>query len=203
MRGTGNNDLVFPDTAYVVDTAKTVLVPAELYEKGMEEDYLRFNGMAPERGEVAVASAPDASGAQGVPQNDIVAVMAVPADEWGLLREKYERGEVGVTSPLLRICTQRGIELEREQGRKWGRKRDVNLFLTAENVYLAVWENKELRMAEVLPEGSVDSLLYYMQVVGRNFKLRKFCINVGGECVGEAAEALKRYFGKVRIVEVK
>lgn len=183
MQETGNNTLCS------LDTAKTVLVPAELYEKGMEEDYLRFNGMAPARGETVVAS---------VPQNDIVAVMAVPAEVWEPLRDRYQRGEVAVTSPLLSVATSHGVELEREQGRKWGRKRDVNVLLTGGNVYLAVWD-KGLRMAEVLPDPSIPSLLYYMQVVGRNFKLRKFDIHIGGERAQEAIEALKRYFGNVRL----
>ncbi len=163
------------------DTAKTVLVPAELYEKGAEEDYLRFNGMTLAPGEVAVASDP---------RNGIVAVMGVPAPEWTPHKDKYERGEVGVTSPLLFAAGGFG------SGR---RGREVIILLTAGNVYLAVWDGS-LRMAEVLPDNSVDSILYYMQVVGRMFRLRKFDIHLGGQGAGPVAEALRHYYKKVRAI---
>lgn len=184
MPETGNN----PSSVAIlsVDTAKTVLVPAELFERGSEEDYLRFNGMALSDGEVAVASEPE---------NDIVAVMGVSADVWSTVEAGYKRGEVVLTSPLLAIIAKCG---ERS-------KREVRIVLTAGgNVYIAVWE-KGLRMAEVLPDASIDSLLYYMQVIGRQFALRKFEIFVSGDPnharAKEAAEALKEYYPKVKMCE--
>jgi hypothetical protein len=205
MQETGNK------TLHTIDTAKTVLVPAELYENGLEENYLRFNGMMLAHGERAVASEP---------WNDIVAVIGISANVWNSIGHKYEKGEVEVASPLLRIATGRGLELERGHGsgdgywsgdgslnkdgggsgngRKWGHgKRAVNILLTAENVYIAVWE-KRLRIAEVLPDPSKESLLYYLQVLGRDFKLRKFDIFVGGERAVEVVGVLKRYFDNVR-----
>lgn len=204
------------------DTAKTVLMPAYLYDKGVEEDYLRFGGMGLTAGETAVVSEP---------REGIIAVMGISEEVWALVGqelfvgrytgvrqeeleagnrtmsslhgfgngvheagtpERFEGGEcmegllkeVRTTSPLLEIAT--------------GRKRDVNIFLTDKNAYVAVWE-KGLRMAEVLPDASVDSLLYYMQVIGRQFKLRKFDINIGGEHAGVTANSLRQYFSNVRI----
>ncbi len=162
-----------------IDTAKTLLVPAEMYEPGAEAEYLLFNGMALSADEVAVASKE---------QDGIVAVMAVPAAEWRLCEERYERGEVRVISPLLSVATAR-------RGKRGGRA--VDILLTAENVYIAVWE-KGLKMAEALPDNSVDSILYYLQVLGRQFRLRKFDINVGGERAGEVADALRQYFSGVK-----
>lgn len=186
------------------DTAKTVLVPVELYEKGAEKDYLRFNGMALTADEVAVASEP---------QGGIVAVMGVSAEEWSRYRDEYERGGVVVTSPLLAVATEGGPGAEHDRdggrggdrdggcGRGWGRKRGrraVDLLLTDENLYLAVRDGG-LRMAEVLPDNSVDSILYYLQVVGRQFRLRKFDINVSGQKAGLVADALRHYYKKVRV----
>ena len=170
------------------DTAKTLLVPAEMYERGVEEDYLRFNGMALGAGETAVAS--EAT-------DGIVAIMGIPSSEWESFKHRYERGEVSVTSPLLCVAARRGQQGRR--GRLWGRKRSVNIFLTGDNLYLAVWDSA-LRMAEVFPDNSVDSLLYYIQVVGRSFALRRFDINVDGEGADIAAEALRQYYKKVRVV---
>lgn len=172
------------------DTAKTVLVPVELYERGTEEEYLRFNGMALSAGEKAVASEP---------RRGIVAIMGIRAEEWENYERKYERGEVTVTSPLIFVATgAAGCDEKR-------RKREVNIFLTDENAYLAVWEKGRgdeggLRMAEVLPDTSTDSLLYYMQVVGRSFNLRRFDINIGGQCAGMVAETLRHYFKNVKTV---
>jgi hypothetical protein len=183
------------------DTARTVLVPAPLYEKGSGEQYLRFGGMALASDEVAVASEP---------HDGIVAVMAVGAGEWSLYKDRYERGEVVVTSPLLSVIAGQGghgahggyggFGVYGGSGRSGRRARGVNILLTAAgNVYLAVWDDG-LRMAEVLPDGSTDSILYYMQVVGRRFRLRGFDITVGGERAGLVADALRRYYRKVRVV---
>ncbi|MDR2911933.1 MAG: hypothetical protein LBV38_01325 [Alistipes sp.] len=209
--GSGGSGGGLPTVAF--DSAKTVLVPADEYEEGMGESYLRFGGMAPAAGEVVVVSG--VYGAQGggdgdggERRGDIVAVMAVAAEVWETVREYFEggvgagldgrgdggasRGRFFVTSPLLEIAEGRGIGSHRGG-------REVSVFLTGENVYLVVRE-KGLRLAEVLPDRSTDSLLYYMQVLGRRFKLRKFDILVGGERAKEVAEVLGRYFGNVRVV---
>ena len=75
----------------------------------------------------------------------------------------------------------------------------MDIFLTASNVYLAVWDDG-LRMAEALPDNSLDSLLYYIQVLGRQYPLRKFDIEVGGERAGLVADTLRRYLKKVKVV---
>jgi hypothetical protein len=161
------------------DTAKTLLIPVELYEEGAAEHYLNFNGMGVATDEVVVVSRP---------RNDIVAVMAVPTERWNEFRERYERGEVEVTSPLLFAATRR---------RERPKRREVWVDLTDENVYLTVWDG-ELKMAEAMPDNSVDSLLYYIQVVGRRFNLRKFEIIVGGPRAGLVADALRQYYKKVQ-----
>ncbi len=83
------------------DTAKTVLVPLELYEKGREEELLRFNGMALDDDETAVASAPGEGGMNG----EIIAVMGIPADvpvaaEAAVTAPKRAVAEVAGRSPL-------------------------------------------------------------------------------------------------------
>ncbi len=158
-----------------LDTAKTVLMPEHLFEKGVETDYLRFNGMEPAAVETVIVSEP---------QDGIIAVMAVDAAVAELARREFG-GDVRFTSPLLEIAA--------------GRKRDVNILLTGENAYIAVWE-KGLRMAEALPDNSHDSLLYYMQVLGRRFKLRRFTINISGEGASGAGEMLDRYFSKINVL---
>jgi hypothetical protein len=157
------------------DTAKTVLVPDEIFERGAEESYLRFNGMAPTTGEIAVAT--DS-------REGIVAVMAVPVNEWETFRK---RGGGAVSSPLLSVAENRG------------KNREMNIALTERNFYFAVWDHS-LRMAEVLPDNSIDSILYYMQVLGHKFRLKRFDIYVGGERAGLVAYTLRQYYPKVKVV---
>jgi hypothetical protein len=176
----------------VLDTAKTLLLPAELYCPGAEAEFLRFNGMELADGEVAVVSEVSDVGASG----RIVAVMGVAAGVAagaGVGENEGVGGVGGVPSPLL------GLVEAAAGAAASGAKRSVNIHLTAKNCYLVVWE-KGLQMAEVLPDTSLDSLLYYMQVVGRSFKLRRFEIRVGGVRAGVVADALRGYFGSVRVV---
>lgn len=127
-------------------------------------------------------------------RGDIIAVMGVETDEWSRYREQYERGEVEVTSPLLDLATSGD-----RNNRGSRRSRRVGMVLTTTNVCLAVWDNG-LRMAEVLPDNSVDSILYYMQVVGQNFKLQKFEIDVAGDGAEQVADALRNYYKNVRML---
>ncbi len=163
-----------------IDTARAILIPAELYEEGREEEWLRFNGMAPGAGEMAVATSP---------RDGVVALMCVRTE----ILEQHGRGVVDVTSPLLDVATGHGLGGRRAKGR------DVNILVTDRNVYFAVWDGG-LKMAEAMPDNSVDSIVYYMQIVGRRFDLRRFDIHVRGQWAGLVADALRPYHKKVRVV---
>ncbi|MDR1670957.1 MAG: DUF3822 family protein [Alistipes sp.] len=174
----------------MMDSPKTVLIPAELYEKGDEEHYLRFNGMTPGAGDVTVATRP---------QDGIVAVMAVSREEW----ELHIRRGGAVASPLLSVADGdfgQGRGGKGTRADKGDKARAVNILLTETNFYFAVWY-KTLRMAEVLPENSVDSILYYLQVLSRQFKLSRFDINIDGHNADAVAAALRRYYPRARALE--
>lgn len=159
-----------------IDTRKTVLVPEELCEEDALAAYLRFNGSEAAASERVVAS--DSA-------NGIRAIMAFEGDVYRLiLRELGDR--VRLTSPILEMSP--------------SGKREVMIWLTPRNVYLAVWD-RGLKMAEALPDPSVDSLLYYMQAVARDFDLRRFTIGIGGEGAAAAAGELGRYFKRVRVTD--
>ena len=93
----------------------------------------------------------------------------------------FNAAGVRPVSPLLELV---------DAAAKSGLKRSVNIWLSANNAYLTVWENG-LQMAEVFPDNSLDSILYYMQVIGRRFNLRKFEIRVGGANSALAAHTLR------------
>ena len=54
-----------------LDTAETLLVPAQMYEEGLQTGYMKRSGMFPTAGESIVVSAP---------MNDTVALMLFPTD---------------------------------------------------------------------------------------------------------------------------
>jgi hypothetical protein len=164
------------DVVISFDTAKTVLVPAYLCEAGVEGPYLQFSGVAPKAGEKVVCSEKC---------DDMVAIMAVDEAIVGLVEEQTSGRKIHYTSPLLEIAH--------------GEKRNVNVFLTTQNAYIAVWD-KGLRYAEVLPDPTFDSLLYYFRVLGEEFRLRKFDIKIGGEKAREAVDVVAEYFKNVRQV---
>jgi hypothetical protein len=157
-----------------VDTPKTILVPLEFHRPGREAALLALGGMAPGDDEAVVVS--DA-------REGMVAVMAVASS----VARQLERGGVEVTSPLLDVACEGGGD------------RVVNIALAGTNAYLAVREGGRTAMAEALPDNSPDSILYYMQVVGRRFKLRRFHIRVWGEGAAEVVSLLGQYFKRVNL----
>lgn len=178
----------------VVDTAKVILLPAPFYERGLEEDYLRFGGVGVEAGEMIVVSAlHEIAGVDG----GVVAVMAAPASEGGsgggsgVVCGSGFGCEGEVTSPLFRAIE--GFHRKRS-------KREVNILLTEANIYIAVWD-KGLRFAEAFPEREPDSVLYYMSALGQRFELRRFDISVGGVSAGDIATVLRPYWGQVSFFE--
>jgi hypothetical protein len=158
------------------DTASAVLVPAYLGEEDVGEAYLRFCGVAPKAAERVVCSEK---------QGDVMAIMAVNGAVLDLIEEQLAGRTVRYTSPLLEIAH--------------GERRNVNVFLTRQNAYMAVW-NKGLRYAEVLSDPSADSVLYYLQTLAGEFRLKKFVIGIGGEGAGEVVAMASGYFKNVRRV---
>jgi hypothetical protein len=197
------------------DSAKVVLVPREEYSPGAGESLLSFGGMAPAADETVVVSGVYDGGESESreprePSEGVVAVMAIRKDEWRAVTDAVasgasagagsaggsgaagsgDSGSAGeqfvVTSPLLELAV----------GKKRGRR--VEIVTTARNCYIAVWD-RGLRMAEALPDNSADSILYYMQVVGQRFKLRKFDIRVAGEKAEIAVDALRKCYKNAKI----
>lgn len=154
------------------DTPKTIVLPAELAEDGVGEAYLRFNGMELSKGERIAMSDKDSG---------VVALMAVDGAIIDLLEESFE--SVVYSSPLLETPA--------------ADKRFVRLFLTCANAYLTVWD-KGLKFAEVVPDQSADSALYCLHGLGREFRLHRFEIHVGGEGASAVAVAVSQYFKHVK-----
>jgi hypothetical protein len=159
------------------DTARAVLVPAYLCEEGVGEAYLRFGGIEPSDDERIICSEK---------QGETIAVMAVNEAIVSLIEKEMAGRTVRYTSPLMEIAR--------------GEKRNVNIFLTLRNAYVVVWD-KGLRYVEVLPDSSPDSVLYYLQELGGEFRLKKFDICVGGERAGEVVASVGEYFKNVRLID--
>ncbi|MDR0907826.1 MAG: DUF3822 family protein [Rikenellaceae bacterium] len=175
-------DMALREVVVTLDSAKTVLVPAYLCEEGVEAAYLRFGGVGAGAGERVVHSEK---------RGDVVAIMAVNEQVAELIGEMTQRSRAAVrySSPLLEMA-------------RGGDRRLVNIFLTASNAYIVVWD-KGLRYAEVLPDASPDSVLYYLQTLTDEFRLRKFEIRIGGVGAEAVVAVARDYYNKVRPIKFR
>ena len=157
----------------LLDTAETLLIPAEMYEEGMQEGYMRRSGLDLTADKSIVVSAV---------VNGIVALMLFPKDIVDAVTGHFEHCEF--RSPLQEIA---------------GEKNVVRLFLTARMVYVAL-SGDSLRFADVIEDRSTDTVLYLLQTLKKEFKTAGFRIKVSGEDARSMAERLSVYY-KVEVCE--
>ncbi len=123
----------------VVSSARTQLVPAEMFDPERSAAYLELAGMAARPSQTVVTSDPAA---------DIVAIMAVESSVLECLGEKI-REKIRFTSPLLHTpAVARSV-----------------LWLEADGplLYIKVYDAEGwLRLAEVFTVAGEDELLYYL-----------------------------------------
>lgn len=138
-----------------IDSAKTVLVPAELYTSEMAEGYLAVNDKAAGEGEKCVAAV--AAG--------IVAVMAVDERIVRLLGSN-PLWRVTYTSPLLE-----GVV---------SYTRAVRVTLTADNTHIVVSDHGKLLYAEVFATTEPDNILFVMTKLCEIMSIANFETRVAG-----------------------
>lgn len=155
----------------IVLTHKTVLVPAEVFDKASAANYLALAGLAPDAAQTAVYS--------DVQQQQI-AVMAVDAGCHARLSEALGM-RLAYTSPLLHQPRFTGSGL-------WMAHTDGLLYL---KLY-----DKVLRLAEVVRAQGTSDILYYLGRLGRIVPLRDLPLRLSGSST--LARQLRRYFREVR-----
>lgn len=148
-------------------TPRTMLVPREVFEPAAAEALLAA-GIRPAAGERIVWSDPGA---------ETVALMCVAGDA---VRQVEERlgDSVRYTSPLLRTPadTASAVWMCRQSG----------------TLYIKVYREQTLRMAEALPAAGEADLLYVAERLQQAFALREYVLIAAGD----DAKGLRRLLGK-------
>lgn len=141
-------------------TPRTILVPAELMKEGEKNT----ENMAEL---LAVAGLPLASGEYVVCSSDvngIVAIMAVPQAAIQQVEEHIRHSRY--TTPLLEIEAE-GTTLRIHQ--------------TSVLLYIKVYDESRLQMAEVIPAAEENDLLYFIERLEEIFPLKKYRAIISGD----------------------
>ena len=145
---------------------RTTLVPEEFFDEACAGELLAAAGMAALPGECPVWSAP---------QQNAVAVMAAAENALAAVHERLG-GRARYTTPLLCV-PQTSVPT-------------VWMYYAAGLLYIKVYDGK-LRFAEVVPAPDEADLLYMLERLGSEFRLRDYTLRIGS---GDG-RALKRKLG--------
>jgi len=149
-------------------TPQTMLVPREVFEPAAAAALLAAAGISPAAGERIVWSDPGA---------ETVALMCVAGDAVRQIEERLG-DRVRYTSPLLRTPadTASAVWMYRQSG----------------TLYIKVYREQTLRMAEALPAAGEADLLYVAEWLQQAFALREYVLIAAGD----DAKGLRRLLGK-------
>lgn len=153
-------------------TARTMLVPEEFFDEGRAGELLAANGMAALPGECTVWSAP---------QQNAVAVMAAAEDALRAVRERLG-DRARYTTPLLH-APQTSVPT-------------VWMYYAADVLYIKVYDGK-LRFAEVVPAPDEADLLYFLERLGSEFRLKDYALRIGSGNGRTLKRKLSGYFKRI------
>ena len=162
-----------------VATEQTMLAPIEILDSTPNEELMRIAGFTLRDEEQVVVVRDQKAG--------ITALMALPRVLVSTVEERYGN-RFEFTTPLLhtRVCTEPTV---------W-------LYLAKDLIYIKVWSDGKLRMAEVLPRKKEEDVLYYAAAIDRRFGLNGFRMVVSGTKaieteVRSTAKLLNKFYKRV------
>lgn len=156
-------------------TARTLLVPEELFAPEQAAALLAADGKAPLTGEETVCTAP---------QQGVAAVMAVPTQALQQLRERFgEETALAYTTPLL---------LDPQPD-----KPTVLLQWIAGYLYIKIY-HAGLRLAEVLPAPTDADIRYAIERFGTAFPFKQYALLAAGSEARRLSKLAGKYFKQVR-----
>lgn len=162
-----------------VATEQTMLAPIEIIDSTPNEELMRIAGFTLRDEEQVVVVRDQKAG--------IAALMALPRVLVSTIEERYGN-RFEFTTPLLRtrVCTEPTV---------W-------LYLANGLIYIKVWSDGKLRMAEVLPRKKEEDVLYYAAAIDRRYGLNGFRMVVSGTKVIETevrstAKLLNKFYKRV------
>ena len=156
---------------------RTMLVPAELFDKEHAAELLAANGMPPAADECAVCCGRE---------EDYAAVAAINREALRLVQAKLGN-RARFTTPLLR--TPRNAT------------KTVWMCRRAELLYIKVYDGGSLQLAEVVPAETDADLAYFFERLNGCFPLAEFELRITGDAPKAARKLLgKRFKQAMRIV---
>ena len=162
-----------------VITERTMLAPTEILNPEQATELMRVAGFCLDKEDQVVIAHDEKTG--------IAALMALPQVLVATVEERYG-DHYEFTTPLLRtrVCT---------EPTAW-------LYLANGLIYIKVWDEGKLRMAEVLPRKKEEDSLYYAAMIDRRFGLNSFRVVVSGTKAVEneirsTAKLLNKFYKKV------
>ncbi len=162
-----------------VITSKTLLAPIELIDETRVAKLMDIAGFGLLEDEQVITVSDKERG--------VAALMALPRVLIATIEERYDN-RFELTTPLLRtrVCT---------EPTAW-------LYLATDLIYIKVWSENKLRIAEVLPRKKTEDVLYYATTIDKRFGLNGFRIIVAGAKAVESevhttAKMLNKFYKKV------
>ena len=162
-----------------VITERVTLIPLEVLDEKRAGEILRIAGITVSDDDQIVIVRDDVAG--------IAALMALPQTLLSAVEKSYG-DKFEFTTPLLRarICT---------MPTAW-------LYLAGQLIYIKVWSDGRLRMAEVLPHTKPEDALYYAATLDKRFGLNGYRVIVSGTKASEAemreaTKLLNKFYNKV------
>ena len=162
-----------------VITERVALVPIEVLDESQAGEMLRIAGVVVGDDDRVVVVRDEAT--------EIAALLALPCALLSAAEECYG-DKFKFATPLLRtrVCT---------TPTAW-------FYLAGQLIYIKVWSDGKLRMAEVLPRTKLEDALYYAATLDKRFGLNGYRVVVSGakECeteVRETTKLLNKFYNKV------
>lgn len=169
-------------TVYL-DTTKTVLIPKTLLREELIQKYLKFNNIEPAEDETVEV-------VDFMPNNKAVLVFD------SALKDVIEAlpGSPVLATPFSLAANSSAVSGSA------GKRSLFSIYLSGENAYITIFSNIALMYAEVLPYSSPTDILFYINKLGGQFRLKKSILLLSGTGTEEQVVALKRYFKKITCV---
>ena len=150
-------------------TRKSTLVPAECFEPELAANYLWIAG----RGCTA-----DESPVWSRAEDGVIAVMALRRDISEELQDLYGT-RIRYTSPLLRVVD--------------SNYQHLYIYNASDLAYFKLYNGELLEFCEVLPTTGKDDILYMVEKIAQEFKLKEFVIQLDGDSCDELQSLLNKY----------
>lgn len=162
-----------------INADRTMLAPIEVLDENRKEELMKIAGFDLQGDDQVVEIRNEKEG--------VAALMALPRVLLTTIEDRYGQ-RVELTTPLLRsrVCT---------EPTAW-------IYLAKGIIYIKVWSEGRLRVAETLPCKNAEDVLYYASVLDKRFGLNDFRVVVAG-CktmvseVRAAAKLLNKFYKKV------